>query len=74
MFEIPFVFKGGTALMLHMNSSKRLSIDIDIILPVEVEGLEDILQKIVDEQGFNRLGLQHRSTNSQIKKEHYKFF
>ena len=60
--------------MLHLNSSKRLSIDIDIILPVEVDGLEEILQKIVNEQGFNRLELQHRSTNSQIKKEHYIFF
>ena len=29
----PFVFKGGTSLMLHLNSSKRLSIDIDIICP-----------------------------------------
>lgn len=74
MLNIPFVFKGGTALMLHLNSSKRLSIDIDIILPVEVDGLEEILQKIVDKQVFNRLELQHRSTNSQIKKEHYKFF
>ena len=27
----PFVFKGGTALMLHMNSAKRISIDVDII-------------------------------------------
>lgn len=74
MLNIPFVFKGGTALMLHLNSSKRLSIDIDIILPVEVDGLREILQKIVDKQVFNRLELQHRSTNSQIKKEHYKFF
>jgi hypothetical protein len=24
--EIPFVFKGGTSLMLHFNSSKRLSV------------------------------------------------
>lgn len=31
--KLSFVFKGGTALMLHLNSSKRLSIDIDIILP-----------------------------------------
>lgn len=31
--DIQFVFKGGTALMLLMNSTKRLSIDIDIILP-----------------------------------------
>ena len=29
----PFVFKGGTSLMLHLNSAKRLSIDIDIICP-----------------------------------------
>ena len=72
--EIPFVFKGGTALMLHLNSSKRLSIDIDIILPEEVEGFEDILKKVVAEQGFTRLELQHRSTNTKIKKEHYKFF
>ena len=28
----PFVFKGGTSLMLHLDSTKRLSIDIDIIL------------------------------------------
>ena len=29
---LPFIFKGGTALMLLMNSLKRLSIDIDIII------------------------------------------
>ena len=29
----PFIFKGGSSLMLHMNTSKRLSIDIDIICP-----------------------------------------
>ncbi len=72
--EIPFVFKGGTALMLHLNSSKRLSIDIDIILPMEVKEFEDILKNIVTEQNFTRLELQHRSTNTKIKKEHYKFF
>lgn len=72
--EIPFVFKGGTALMLHLNSTKRLSIDIDIIMPEEVEGFEDILEKIVVDQGFLRLELQQRSTHTKIKKEHYKFF
>jgi len=29
---LPFIFKGGTALMLLLNSTKRLSIDIDIIV------------------------------------------
>lgn len=28
----PFLFKGGSSLMLHLDTGKRLSIDIDIIL------------------------------------------
>lgn len=70
--RIPFVFKGGTALMLQMNSSKRLS--IDIVLPTKVVGMEGMLQFIVKEQGFNRVELQQRSMDSNINKEHYKFF
>jgi predicted nucleotidyltransferase component of viral defense system len=73
-YEVPFVFKGGTALMLHLNSTKRLSIDIDIILPKELENFEEILDRLSLEQGFLRKELQHRDTKSKIKKEHYKFF
>lgn len=72
--KLSFVFKGGTALLLHFNSTKRLSIDIDIILPNEIKDLESILDAILQEQGFLRKELQHRSTTSKIKKEHYKFF
>jgi predicted nucleotidyltransferase component of viral defense system len=50
--NLPFIFKGGTALMLHFNSAKRLSIDIDIILSNEIENLESILDAIAEEQGF----------------------
>jgi predicted nucleotidyltransferase component of viral defense system len=77
--KLSFVFKGGTALMLHFNSTKRLSIDIDIILPNDSDSyqnkdLESVLDAIIKEQGFLRKELQHRSTTSKIKKEHYKFF
>lgn len=72
--DLDFVFKGGTALMLHFNSTKRLSIDIDIILTNETKNLERILDEIVKEQGFLSKKLQARNTNSKIKKEHYKFF
>lgn len=72
--NLTFVFKGGTALMLHFNSSHRLSIDIDIILPNEPENFESTLDTVVKERGFLKWELQHRSTNSKIKKEHYKFF
>ena len=72
--KVPFIFKGGTALMLHFNSTRRLSIDIDIILPQEIENLEQTLDLLALEQGFLRKELQHRDAKSKIKKEHYKFF
>ena len=72
--KLPFIFKGGTALMLLLDSSKRLSIDIDIILPKAPNNLEEILDGVAKEQGFIRKELQHRNTKSKIKKEHYKFF
>ena len=34
--ELPFVFKGGTSLMLLLDSPKRLSVDIDIVVPSDV--------------------------------------
>ena len=71
---IPFVFKGGTALMLHFQSTKRLSIDIDIILSEAPGNLVDLLDKVALQQGFIRKELQHRNTSSRIKKEHFKFF
>ncbi len=72
--DLSFVFRGGTALMLHFNSAKRLSIDIDIILPQEPSDLDKILDSVAKEQGFIRKELQHRSTELNIKKKHYKFF
>ncbi len=72
--DLPFVFKGGTALMLHFNSSKRLSIDIDIIIPDKPVNLENALDFVVEEQGFLRKKLQERTTISNIEKEHYQFY
>ena len=71
---LPFIFKGGTALMLLMNSAKRLSIDIDIIVSKTPKNLEEMMQKVGKIQGFNKVELQHRTTASEIEKAHYKFF
>lgn len=70
--ELPFVFKGGTALMLLFDSDKRLSIDIDIILPDRSVDIEHVLDWIVQHQEFNRWEHQERPTTSAIRKEHYK--
>jgi len=39
----PLLFKGGTACMLHLGSTKRLSIDVDIICLPETQ-IEDYLK------------------------------
>ncbi|KOY84326.1 hypothetical protein AD998_21500 [bacterium 336/3] len=72
--KMEFVFKGGTSLMLLFNSTKRLSIDIDIIVENTYENLDEILETVVKQQGFNRMELQNRSHLSNIEKAHYKFF
>jgi len=72
--ELPFIFKGGTALMLLLNSAKRLSIDIDIIVSKEPKNLEEILNSFAGKQGFNKVVLQERKKTSDIEKAHYKFF
>ncbi|MCB8964354.1 MAG: nucleotidyl transferase AbiEii/AbiGii toxin family protein [Bacteroidales bacterium] len=60
--------------MLHLNSTKRLSIDIDIIIPKKPKNLDELLDKVAAEQGFIRKSLQHRVVNSKIDKEHYQFY
>lgn len=71
---LPFIFKGGTSLMLLLESEKRLSIDIDIILSEKRNDLDEIFNSFVKEQGFTKVEIQHRTLNSMIEKAHYKFF
>lgn len=42
---LEFIFKGGTALMLLLGTTKRLSIDIDIIVPDKSANLTDYLDR-----------------------------
>jgi predicted nucleotidyltransferase component of viral defense system len=65
--KIPFVFKGGTALMLILGSTKRLSIDIDIVIQDKLKS-EEAFSKITKDKGFTRFELQERSINSNIEK------
>ena len=69
----PFVFKGGMALMLHLDSAKRLSIDIDIICPPETD-VEQYLSKNAEKYGFNNIKLIERKTASNVPKSHAKFY
>ena len=71
--KFSFVFKGGTALMLMFGSTRRLSIDIDIIIP-DKKDLTSIFENIVKTKRFTRYSEQTRKTKSTIPKSHFKFF
>ena len=59
--------------MLMFGSTRRLSIDIDIIVP-EKKDLNNIFENIVKTKWFTRYSEQERTTKSKIPKSHYKFF
>ncbi|MDR2468940.1 MAG: nucleotidyl transferase AbiEii/AbiGii toxin family protein [Tannerella sp.] len=71
---LPYTFKGGTALMLMLNSTKRLSIDIDIILPDKDADLDTVLAKICENKGFLRYEKQERPAATKIDKVHCQLF
>lgn len=71
--DMPFVFKGGTCLMLLLKSPRRLSTDIDIIVKPET----DIIQYIEDASKyfpFIRFEEQIRLGKNNIEKRHFKFY
>ena len=69
----PFLFKGGSSLMLHLNTSKRLSIDIDIICPPGTM-IENYLGKYAEEYGFGKVELVERISRMDVPKQHAKFY
>ena len=60
--------------MLLLPDAKRLSIDIDIILPEKPKNIENIFKSITEEAVFTRFEENERVTRSKIDKAHYKFY
>jgi hypothetical protein len=60
--------------MLLLNSEKRLSIDINIIVPEKEADLTEILENICTAKGFTHFETQKRIAGTNIDKEHYKLF
>jgi len=70
--EMPFIFKGGTALLLLLDKPMRLSTDIDIIVEPDTD-----VDKYIQEAGriFPFLDCHEdvRKGRNNIEKRHYKF-
>lgn len=69
-----FIFKGGTALSLLLDSLGRLSIDIDIIMPEKPENPGKYFDTIIENSDFLNYKASERAQKSNIDKAHYKFF
>ena len=72
--KLQFVFKGGTALMLMQKEPRRLSIDIDIIVPPQEADIDSVLQSVVETKGFVRVEKKIRQQGNKVPKCHYKLF
>lgn len=70
--ECPFIFKGGTALMLHLNTSRRLSIDVDIVCKPGLD-IRDYLGKYSDEYGFTDVHEIERQSRTGVPKSHAEY-
>jgi len=70
---LDFIFKGGTSLMLLLDSYNRFSLDIDILLPVKPKNLEDIFNRICKKGIFKSWFEDERKTPSDVPEAHYGF-
>ena len=71
---LPFVFKGGTSLLLHLDPIRRLSIDIDIICHVAPADLDAVLAGIATLPPFNGFEEHERGQRGLPQRRHFKLF
>lgn len=71
--DIPFVFKGGTCMLLLLKRIRRLSIDVDIACTVPSNDLGAILQEIGVQSRFEFFAQDHRNPDRLPRRSHYKF-
>ena len=60
IYELDFIFKGGTSLILLLDEENRFSIDLDIISSVDRKELEQVLNKIVANSKFTKVSLDEK--------------
>ena len=69
----PFLFKGGSALMLQLDCTQRLSVDIDIVCPPDTDVIS-YLTPFAAEYGFGEIKPSDRISRTNVPKTHAKCF
>lgn len=70
---LPFVFKGGTSLLLHLPEIRRLSIDIDIVCDAPPGEINRALQTVSGLLPFSGFSEDARGERGLPKRRHFKF-
>ncbi|NQT93815.1 MAG: nucleotidyl transferase AbiEii/AbiGii toxin family protein [Lentisphaerae bacterium] len=70
---LPFVFKGGTALLLLLDDFRRLSIDVDIVCPTDPAEVGKVVQKVAQEGPYLSCEPDERDPARLPKRHHYAF-
>lgn len=69
----PFLFKGGSALMLQLGCTQRLSVDVDIVCPPGTDVIA-YLKPYAAEYGFGDIVSVERLARTNVPKTHAKCF
>lgn len=71
--RMPFLFKGGTSLLLHLNPIRRLSRDIDIVCGLPPEEVDTVLAEIANKEPFTRHEEDVRGHRGMPRRRHFRF-
>lgn len=71
---LPFIFKGGTSLLLHLPQVRRLSRDIDIVCGRPAAEVDAVVQAIGTRPPFLRWEEDDRGARGLPQRRHFKFF
>lgn len=71
--DLPFIFKGGTSLLLLLDNPKRLSTDIDIIVSHGTD-IDEYIEKAGKIFPFEKVEENRRKGSNGVEKRHFRFF
>ena len=71
---LPFIFKGGTSLLLHMPQVRRLSRDIDIVCGRPAAEVDAVVNMMGTRDPFLRCVEDDRGVRGLPQRRHFKFF
>jgi len=70
---LPFVFKGGTAMLLLLDQFRRLSIDVDIVCSLPEEDVFRVIREVAAKGPYLSMDKDARDPDRLPKRHHYLF-